>query len=83
MKQEWRILQSRALWQKSKGSRLNRLRECWIYSNFWPKKTTRKSPCGFRIETRGPAGGLEEVRARLVKIPGQMSDVERDQRQGD
>lgn len=47
------------------------------------ERKRRETPLAlFLNETAGPAVRLEEVRARLAKIPGRMADTVREQRDG-
>jgi hypothetical protein len=54
------------------------------FIEFLAEKKQKENPLvRFLEETVGPPVGLEELRTRLAKIRGQMSDVVREQRQGD
>lgn len=67
--------------EKIKGLEAQQIAEVLDFIEFLADKKRRENPLlRFLNEATGPALRLEEVRARLAKIPGRMSDVVREQR---
>jgi len=81
MKQEWKDVSEQRILEKIKGLEAQQIAEVLDFIEFLAEKKRRETPLvRFLNEARGPTLRLEEVRARLAKIPGQMSDVVREER---
>lgn len=80
MKQERKDLIEQSI-VEIKGLEAQQIAEVLDFIEFLTEKKRRETPLiQFFNETTGPALRLEELRTRLAKIPGQMSDVVREQR---
>ena len=81
--------ESKDLTEKGSLERINTLEpqqiaEVMDFIEFLADKKQKENPLvQFLQETVGPPVDLEELRTRLAKIRGQMSDIVREQRQED
>jgi hypothetical protein len=81
MKQEWKDVSEQRILEKIKGLEAQQIAAVLDFIEFLAEKKRRETPLvKFLNEAGGPTLRLEEVRARLAKIPGQMSDVVREER---
>lgn len=81
MQQELRELSEQDLLEKIKRLGPQQIAEVVDFIEFLAERRHRESPLlHFLNETSGPRVGLEEVRRRLAKIPGKMSNTVRELR---
>lgn len=81
MKREWKDVAEQSILEKIRGLELQQLAEVMDFIEFLVEKKGRETPLlSFLNEASGPTLPLEEVRARLAKIRGTMSDFVREER---
>lgn len=79
MEHEWKDVTERGIVEKMKSLEPQQIEEVMDFIEFLAEKKRKKSVLGkFLADSAGSAVRLEEVRKRLAKIPGQMSDIVRE-----
>ena len=77
MKQERKNVTEQSVVEKIKGLEAEQIAEVLDFIEFLTEKKRETPIAQFLKETVGPAIRLEQLRARLATITGQMSDVGR------
>jgi hypothetical protein len=81
MEQELKRLTEQSILEKIKQLEPQQIAEVVDFIEFLAERRQKESPLvRFLKETSGPRVGLEEVRRRLAKISGKMSDTVRELR---
>jgi Protein of unknown function (DUF2281) len=81
MKHESKDLREKSILERINALEPQQIAEVMDFIEFLVEKKQKENPLvRFLQESVGPPVGLEELRTRLAKIRGQMSDVVREQR---
>ena len=81
MKHESKDLTEKSILERINALEPQQIAEVMDFIEFLAEKKQKENPLvRFLQETEGPPVELEELRTRLAKIRGQMSDVVREQR---
>ena len=84
MKHESKDLTEKSILERINALEPQQIAEVMDFIEFLAEKKQKENPLvRFLQENVGPPVDLEELRTRLAKIRGQMSDIVREQRQGD
>ena len=84
MKHESKDLREKSILERINALEPQQIAEVMDFIEFLAEKKQKGNPLvRFLQENVGPPVDLEELRTRLAKIRGQMSNVVREQRQGD
>ena len=79
MEHEWKDVTGRGIVEKMKSLEPQQIAEVMDFIEFLVEKKQKESALGKLLtDSVGSAVRLEDVRKRLAKIPGQMSDIMRE-----